>query len=259
MQQGAIRSKLSQWEYLNSSAIWTPTGGIRDGEGARPATRIELTYPRRMEMRLFDACVAVAHGELDVLTPANFPPTEFTEWNLCHSHRRREFVCGLVMKENARGVGDEGKLFIPKRKGNRLTQDCTLVRGSLLLGAKTAHGIFNAAYYRLTDWKVERPEEASSSWQGPIMPTLVIKEVRYGMHGELDDTGEIEIPYDLFHSLLRPGGCATFSSSQGKTVRGKLTLWEVNGPFTSREERYVGMSRATHWYNLQVVDDSRCP
>ena len=91
----------------------------------------------------------------------------------------------------------------------------------------------------------------TNKWKShPQNPILIIRE-RYDESADV-----IKIPLNDFHQWLRPGFCVTIDSSQGRTIREKYTLWQIQHPFMTRSRRYVAVSRATRKQDVQVVNCS---
>jgi len=180
---------------------------------------LELTKNMRSDPVIFSSLSKPLHSLRRI-----FPPTkEPVRWHLVVTHRMRRI---LNERENAPNKNKEHVCI--KATDDPKSQDMYLCVGTPLIACKTveSRGIFNSAHY-------------SVSCLNPLT-VAKIATVTAAIKEEPIPVGKNEIGklFFLGHSM-------TTVSSQGKTLPGRVAIWETHHLYFSRKHLVVALSRAT--------------
>ena len=212
-------------DYKNSPALFE----LCDGN------RLQLTKNRRSDSRLFDLARDVETTDIK-----QFPVKEKTFLNIAFKHTTRKRVnqdCLLrYLQEEA--DAEDVKLVIPADPKNPKTQDVILTTGIPVVCHTTrnnkqeknkGNGFLNSERF-----EVQRIEKD--------IITLVGSGDR-----------EVQIKTSEFHKYFYLGFCITVHTSQGETFNEKYTIYDWNFYHFCKKAKYVAVSRATSFENIQIA------
>jgi hypothetical protein len=196
--------------------------------------RLQLTKNRRSDSRLFELSKKAESVKI-----CDFPITEKTFLNIAYKHETRMRVNEECIKRFLKEEVDEEdlKLFLPKDANNPKTQDVTLTIGMPVVCHTTrndkkqkskSNGFLNSEIF-----EVQRIEE----------DTIILVE----------GDREIVIKHNEFHKYFYIGFCITVHTSQGETFSQKYTIYDWNFFHFSKKAKYVALSRATSYENIQIA------
>lgn len=205
-----------QGDYRNSPALHN----LCDGN------RLVLEKCRRSDEKLFKVYDGVRRGGM--LDVSKFPLQVLTPLNIAYTHETRKRINQCCM-ENFRG--DKAFLTCSKWERNDKTQDVKLFEGMPIVSYKNDEklDIYNSEIFTIQSIDVE-----NNSF------TIKTKEQ------------ELEFKVTDFKFYFYPAFCITVHTSQGITISDKYTIWDWNHPSMSKSARYVALSRATKYENIQI-------
>jgi len=212
-------------DYKNSAALFE----LCDGN------RLQLTKNRRSDPRLFNLCKNV-----ELVETKCFPITEPTFLNVAYMHATRKRVnkecIERFLAEEA--DPDEKRFFLPKDPTNPKTQDVTLTIGMPVV----CHTTQNDKKQKLN---------SNGFMNSERFEIQVIDEKTITLVGDGDR--EIVIDQKDFHKFFYIGFCITVHTSQGETFKEKYTIYDWNFDYFNNKAKYVALSRATAYENIQIA------
>jgi DNA replication protein DnaC len=212
-------------DYKNSAALFE----LCDGN------RLQLTKNRRSDPRLFNLCKNV-----ELVKTKCFPVTEPTFLNVAYMHATRKRVnkecIERFLAEEA--DPDEKRVLLPKDPTNPKTQDVTLTIGMPVV----CHTTQNDKKQKLN---------SNGFMNSERFEIQVIDETTITLVGDGDR--EIVINQKDFHKFFYIGFCITVHTSQGETFKGKYTIYDWNFEHFDNKAKYVALSRATAYENIQIA------
>jgi hypothetical protein len=219
---GQLPPVCDEWSELSSNQDYELSAGIYtlcDGN------RIQLTKCRRSDDKLFELCKNV--NQINI---KDFPVVEETYKNLAYTHKTRIEVNKKCMD---RYLAEKGCEFIelPKKENFEKTQDVKLSVGMPII----AH---------TTDKKLNIINSE----------TFVIKSINNNELVVKTDNIEIKLKTEDFHKFFYLGFCITIHASQGETFTEKYTIYDWKYKIFSDKAKYVALSRATNYNNIQIMD-----
>jgi nucleoside-triphosphatase THEP1 len=214
-------------DYKNSGATFELCNG----------NRLQLIKNRRSDSKLFNL---YANKEtLQNIKPCDFPVTQDTYLNLAFKHTTRKRINSKCLARFLEEEIDDNdvRLFIPADPKNPKTQDVTLTTGVPVVCHRTRNDkkqkMNSNGFYNSERFEVQRIE------------TDVITLVGQGDR-------EIIIKANEFHKYFYIGFCITIHTSQGDTFKEKYTVYDWGFVFFSDKARYVAISRANSYDNIQI-------
>ncbi len=162
-----------------------------------------------------------------------------SDWHLCISHKRRKYVNEAMQTKAAAEYQKQhpGRLVVRLTPPEATSRDQNeaqafdLFTGTKLIGCNSEHTkILNGDVLLITGVT----QDAASLFNEDAGETFELK------HAAL-----------LKHTRLR--WAITITAAQGRTLRGTVTLWDINSRFFTSAHLYVASSRCTSGCLFQVA------
>lgn len=208
-------------DYKNSAALFE----LCDGN------RLQLSKNRRSDEKLYNICKNVNDVNIQ-----NFPVREKTYLNIAYRHKTRIRINKECIERFIKENKIKHCISIDKDEKNPKTQDVKIFNGLPVICHKTrntekakADGAFflNSERFRVESF------DAKSI-------------VMYG------NGREFKISISEFHTYFFVGFCITAHASQGETFKEKYTIFDWDFIHFSKRAKYVSLSRATAYENIQI-------
>jgi hypothetical protein len=208
-------------DYKNSAGLFE----LCDGN------RLQLSKNRRSDEKLYNICKNVNDVNIE-----NFPVREKTYLNIAYRHKTRIQVNKQCIERFIKENEIKHCLSIDKDEKNPKTQDVKIFNGLPVICHKTrntekakADGTFFLNSERFT--------VAAFDYKSILMKG-------YGR--------EFKISISEFHTYFFVGFCITAHASQGETFSEKYTIFDWDFIHFSKRAKYVSLSRATAYENIQI-------
>ena len=186
-------------------------------------TEFQLTRYRRGADRSFADwfCGARQKSDAEAVAEARrrFPPKPgHADWNLVMSHHRRKRVNATIQS-----LLVQGQMTWKVQGGDAESQDYDLCVGTRLIGSNCEHpGITNGALLTV---------------QGVVLGMCYLRD---------DETGErVSLPIKRLNYHTRLRHALTLAACQGRTLQGRVRLWDCDSAHITSAHIYVAASRAT--------------
>lgn len=208
-------------DYKNSAGLFE----LCDGN------RLQLLTNRRSDDRLFNICKNV-----NAVNTNDFPVREKTFLNIAYCHKTRIRVNKECVERFIKENSISDFITLEKNEKNPKTQDVKFFKGLPVVCHKTR----NTAKAQADNEYFLNSERFTVS---KVVDNIIFL---YG------NAREIKISINEFHTYFFVGFCITAHASQGETFKEKYTIYDWDFIHFSKRAKYVSLSRATDYDNIQI-------
>jgi hypothetical protein len=208
-------------DYKNSAGLFE----LCDGN------RLQLSKNRRSDEKLYNICKNV-----NAINITNFPVKEKTYLNIAYCHKTRIQVNRECIERFIKENSITNFITLEKNVKNPKTQDLKIFKGLPVVCHKTR----NTAKAKAENQFFLNSERFTVS---------NVDDTNIFLNG---NGREIKISVNEFHTYFFAGFCITVHASQGETFNERYTIYDWDFIHFSKRAKYVSMSRATAYDNIQI-------
>jgi hypothetical protein len=208
-------------DYKNSAGLFE----LCDGN------RLQLSKNRRSDEKLYNICKNV-----NAINITNFPVKEKTFLNIAYCHKTRIRVNKECVERFIKENSITDFITLEKNVKNPKTQDLKIFKGLPVVCHKTR----NTA-------KAKAENQFFLNSERFMVSNVDDNNIFLNGNGR-----EIKISVSEFHTYFYAGFCITVHASQGETFNERYTIYDWDFIHFSKRAKYVSMSRATAYENIQI-------